>query len=108
MLWEIEQQEAVTSYSLAPDGSWSQQITPDGTVYKEFFATSGWQSGLTTGTESWSAGVKKKWTTTAWTQDDPALSYQKNPRVTETNVYDAEGNRRRVTISLSRHWSRHS
>jgi RHS repeat-associated protein len=91
--------EAVTSYSVAADGSWGQQTTPDGTIYKEFFATSGWQSGLTTGTEIWSAGVKKKWTTIAWTQDDTGLSYQKNPRVTETNIYDAEGNRRRVTTS---------
>ena len=93
------QNEAVTSYSVAADGSWGQQTAPDGTVYKELFATSGWQAGLTTGTEFWSLGVKKKWTTTAWTQDNTALSYQQNPRVTETNIYDSEGNRRRVTIN---------
>jgi RHS repeat-associated protein len=92
-------QEVVTSYSVAPDGSWSQQLTPDGTIYKELFATSGWQAGLTTGTETWAAGVKKKWTTITWTQDDTNLNYQKNPRLTETNIYDAEGNRRRVTTS---------
>jgi YD repeat-containing protein len=86
--------EAVTSYSVATDGSWSQQTTPDLTIYKEFFYTSGWQSGLTSGTEVWSGGVKKKWTTTFWTQDDTSLSYQKNPRVTETNIYDEAGNRR--------------
>jgi RHS repeat-associated protein len=91
--------EAVTSYSVAADSSWSQQTAPDGTIYKELFATSGWQSGLTTTTEIWSGVVKKKWTTIAWTQDDTSLAYQKNPRVTETNIYDAEGNRRRTTIS---------
>jgi RHS repeat-associated protein len=88
--------EAVTTYSVAADGSWSQETTPDGTIQKEFFAISGWQSGLTTSSEIWSGGVKKKWTTLAWTQDDTGLSYQKNPRINETNVYDAEGNRRRV------------
>jgi RHS repeat-associated protein len=91
--------EAVTTYSVASDGSWGQQTTPDGTIYKEFFATSGWQSGLTTTTEIWSGGVKKKWTTLAWTQDDTGVSFQKNARVSETNVYDAEGNRRRMTFT---------
>lgn len=68
--------EAVTSYSVAADGSWTQVTMPDTTtVYKEFFATSGWQTGLTTGTETWSGGIKKKWTTTAWTQDDLNLWY---------------------------------
>lgn len=91
--------EAVTSFSVAGDGSWTQMTAPDTTtIYKEFFATSGWQSGLTTSSEFWSSGVKKKWTTTTWTQDDTNLSYQKNPRVTETNIYDAEGNRRRTVI----------
>jgi RHS repeat-associated protein len=91
--------EAVTSYSTSGDGSWTQVTTPDGTTYKEFFHTSGWQSGLTHTTEVWVGGVKKKWTTTSYTQDDESLTYQKNPRVTETNVYDEAGNRRRVTIS---------
>ncbi len=91
--------EAVTLYSAAPDGSSTQVTMPDNTtVYKEFFATSGWQTGLTTSTETWAGGVLKRWTTTAWTQDNLGLSYQKNPRVIETNVYDSEGNRRRVTI----------
>ena len=70
---------------------------PDGTIYKEYYGT-GWQKGLTTLSEVWSGGVKKKWTTTAWTQDNTAVSYEVNPRVTETNVYDASGNRRRTTI----------
>jgi RHS repeat-associated protein len=91
--------EAVTSYSVAADNSWSQQTAPDGTIYKEIFATSGWQKGFTTATELRSAGVLKKSTTIIRTQDDTGLSYQKNPRVTETNVSDEAGNQRRMTIS---------
>jgi RHS repeat-associated protein len=93
--------EAVTSYSAAADNSWSQVATSDGTMYKEFFHTSGWQSGLTHTTEVWSGGVKKKWTTTAYTQDDTGVSYRKNPRVTETNIYDEAGNRRRTVIEYT-------
>jgi len=90
--------EVVTSYSVAGDGSWTQQIAPDGTIYKEFFATSGWQTGLTTSTEFWSGGVKKKWTTIAWTQDNISLSYQKNPRPYDTQIFDDAGNHKRTEI----------
>jgi len=88
---------AITSYSFEP-GVWGQMTSPDGTIYKEFFATTGWQTGLTTATEFWSGGVKKKWSTAAYTQDDANLNYQKNPRITETNVYDSDNNRKRTTI----------
>lgn len=89
--------EAVTTFSTTGN-SLTQETMPDGTVYKEFFYTSGWQTGLTSNTEVWSGGVKKKWTTTAYTQDDTNLTYPKNPRITETNVYDEAGNRRRTVI----------
>jgi RHS repeat-associated protein len=91
--------EAITYFSVAADGSSSQKTMPDGTIYKEYFATTGWQSGLTTLMEVWSGNVRKKWVTTAWTQDDETLSYQKNARVTDTSVYDEAGNRRRISIS---------
>ena len=90
--------EALTGYTAAADRSWAQQTTPDNVIYKEFFATSGWQSGLITLVETWVGPAKKKWTTFAWTQDDTGLSYQKNPRITETNVYDEAANRRRKVI----------
>jgi hypothetical protein len=70
--------EAITTYSAASDNSWAQQTAPDGTIFKQFFATSGWQTGLPTLTEVWSANFKKKWTTVNWTQDDLNLSLAKS------------------------------
>ena len=93
--------EAVTSFNTAADNAWTQQTMPDGTIYKEFFHTSGWQTGLTHTTEVWSGGVKKKWTTVSYTQDDTNLTYKKNPRVIETNIYDEAGNRRRTVIEYT-------
>ena len=93
-------EEVITYYSVAGDNSWSQQqTTSTGPIYKELYATTGWQNGLTTGTEEWSGGVKKKWTTLSWTQDDTNLTFQKNPRVTETNIYDIDNNHKRVTMN---------
>lgn len=101
--------EVITSYAVAGDSSWTQVTLPDDTptnpndnvVHKEYFATSGWQKGLTTRTEVFLAGspsVLKKWTTIAWTQDDVNLSYQKNPRPLDINAYDEANNRRRTTF----------
>lgn len=88
-----------THYEVAVDGA-CVMTAADGTIYKEYYG-SGWQKGLTTLSEVWSGGVRQKWTTTAWTQDNPAVSYETNPRVTENNVYDAGGNRRRTTIDYT-------
>lgn len=101
--WAYEWNGGVTfTYGPAtPTWAYGEVTTPDGTLHKEFFATSGWQRGLTTQTETWSGGVKKKWTTLQWTQDNTGISYLLNPRVTETNVYDDASNRRRTTISYS-------
>jgi YD repeat-containing protein len=98
--YDWNQGETVTSfYTSGPD--WGQVEFPDGTIYKESFATTGWQRGLITQTENWAGGVRKKWTTLQWTQDNTGVSYRLNPRVTETNVYDNEGNRRRATTSYT-------
>ncbi|HEX6648430.1 MAG TPA: DUF4214 domain-containing protein, partial [Pyrinomonadaceae bacterium] len=88
--------QVITQYSVAGDGA-CVMTAPDGTVYKQYYGT-GWQKGLTTLSEVWSGGVRQKWITTSWTQDNTAVGYEMNPRVTETNVYDASGNRRRTTI----------
>ena len=89
------------TYTYLPDSSFATgQVTfPDGTRYKEFFATTGWQRGLTTLTENWSGDVRKKWTELQWTQDNTGVVYRLNPRVTETNVYDDANNRRRTRMS---------
>ncbi|MCI0557384.1 MAG: ankyrin repeat domain-containing protein, partial [Nitrososphaera sp.] len=91
----------VRTYAVDSGWAWGQVTLPDNTIYKEFFATSGWQRGLPTQTETWYGGVKKKWTTLQWTQDNTGVSYLLNPRVTETNVYDDASNRRRTTISYT-------
>lgn len=88
--------QVITTYSVAGDGA-CVMTAPDGTIYKEYYGT-GWQRGLTTLSEVWSGGVRQKWTTTAWTQDTTSVTYEVNPRITETNVYDAGGNRRRTVI----------
>jgi RHS repeat-associated protein len=64
--------ETVTTYSAAPDNSWSQVMSPDRMVYKEYFHTSGWQKGLPYQTEIFHAdapGIIRKKTTTTWAQD---------------------------------------
>ncbi|MGH9970022.1 MAG: DUF4214 domain-containing protein [Pyrinomonadaceae bacterium] len=89
--------EVATQFSLPGDGS-HQMTAPDGTVYKEFYGT-GWQKGLVTQSEVWSGGMRQKWTTLSYTQDNTGVSYQTNPRVTERNIYDGAGNRNRTTVS---------
>ncbi len=88
-------EESVTSFGA--EGSAGTMTLPNGVIYKEFYGT-GWQAGLTTQTEVWSAGGRKKWTTYSWTQDNTGVSYLLNPRLTETNVRDDLSNLRRATI----------
>lgn len=92
-------EEAVTQFAHDQDGA-CKMTAPDGTAYKEYYGST-WQSGLTTQSEIWSGGVRQKWTTTTWTQDNTGVSYQTNPRVSETNVYDLSGNRRRAQIAYT-------
>jgi len=100
--WASNWNSGVTStYDADPGLAWGQVTFPDGTIYKEFFATAGWQRGLTTQTENWSGGVRKKWTTLQWTQDNTGVAYRLNPRVTETIVNDEANNRRRTTVGYT-------
>ncbi|MBD0372900.1 MAG: S8 family serine peptidase [Pyrinomonadaceae bacterium] len=95
--------EVVTTYSVASDGSYTQVTMPDGTIYKEYFATTGWQKGLSTKAEVYSAGssTPKKTTETLWTQDDPNAAYKINPRAYDIKIYDDAGNVRRTTMDYT-------
>jgi YD repeat-containing protein len=86
--------QVITTYSVAGDGA-CVMTAADGTIYKEYYGT-GWQRGLTTLSEVWSGGVRQKWTTTSWIQDNTSVGYEVNPRVTETNVQDGTSQRRTV------------
>lgn len=92
--------EVVTQLGVEGDGSHSM-TAPDGTVYKESYGT-GWQRGLVTQEEVETGGAEQRLSVTTWDQDNTGVSYQTNPRVKETNVYDfptdAPSNRRRTTI----------
>lgn len=77
---------------------------PNGTIYKEAYAGSTdavWMRGLVKSSEVVAGGVQQKLSTVAWTQDNTNVIYKTNPRVIETNVYDAAGNRKRTTIDYS-------
>jgi RHS repeat-associated protein len=91
-------------------GGWHRMTMPDGTQYTEQYQLFGYQRGLVTTSEVWgkddpasqsSQFKKQKWTTINWTQENPSLPYQMNPRVIETIVDDAGGNHRRTTIDYS-------
>ncbi|MFN7950045.1 MAG: hypothetical protein U0Z53_32160, partial [Blastocatellia bacterium] len=91
----------VSSYfSFDPNESYGEVTTPDGVTHKEFFSTTGGTRGLPSTMEDWFGGVKRKWTTTVWASDS-ATSPPLRPRVTELNVYDEAGNRRRTTIEYT-------
>jgi len=108
-------QEAISYYAVTDNATWTnpetniqqtgtlvQQTAPDGTtVYKQYSHASGWDSGMPQLAENWSGQTRKKYVSTTWTQDNTALSYPENPRVSEVNIYDDGGNRRRTTIDYT-------
>jgi len=97
--------EVTTQYSAASDNSWAKITFPDGTIYKEFYATTTWQKRLTVETKihvspsAEQSDLFEKRTTIALTHDGGAnATYPSNPRLTETNIYDSSGNRRRTRV----------
>ena len=93
----------VSSYFyFEPNESYGEVTTPAGVTHREYFNTtvSSGRRGLPTTMETWAGGVKKKWTTTSWASDNTS-SPPLRPRVTETNVYDDSGARRRTTIEYT-------
>jgi hypothetical protein len=106
------EQEVVTHYD-APDArSWTltsgtgqtglmAKVTmPDQSFQQIYYAgvagtSSGWQRGLASLVETYDKdGGKQRWAETLWTQDDTTVSYQLNPRVSETNIYDPNNHKR--------------
>ena len=77
-----------------PGGS----IVPDGVISNIYYRASGWNEGIPIATQdcigSCSGSNIKRWTSTAWTQDNESLSYMLNPRVTETKVGDGTNTQR--------------
>jgi len=105
--------EVVTSFSVPAAATWAMeggtsesgvmcQVTePNGTFHKMFMHGAGWDKGFTLREETWANEVKQRWTETKWAQDNTNFAYPSNPRPTETNVYDKDGNRRRSTVAYA-------
>lgn len=95
--------EVTMTYSAWTPNMASCDVTmPDGTTsFKDIYETTSWKRGLTTESQVWSGGVKRKWTSFTWDQDNTSASYQINPRVTDTTVNDAENNHRRTSVTYT-------
>ncbi len=80
-----------------------QVVLPDGTAVNETYAMNSWKRGLLmkSAIKESSNGAEKKKTEVTWTQDDEALSYQRNPRVTTSTISDDASNCRRTTTSYT-------
>jgi YD repeat-containing protein len=113
-------EETLTSYIIPVSHSWTMmpdntqhsglrcQITsPDGTFEKIYFADTvagiakGWLRGLPEVVESYDVNgtVAQRQVFTSWEQDNETISYELNPRVKETNIYDPSGNRKLTSIT---------
>jgi YD repeat-containing protein len=98
------------SYSLPGSLSGSASVVntwmtghPDNLRTKIYYGASGWKEGLTLATEdclttSSTCSDRRRWTWTDWTQDNTSLTYDLNPRVTESRVGDSS-NTKRTTIA---------
>lgn len=84
-------------------GTLLQVTAPDGVVSKTYVGSgsSGWMEGVPVMTEDWvyesSSWVRKRWSYSAYTQDNTSLGYILNPRVTESKIGDSS-NVKRTTI----------
>ena len=110
------EQEAVTSFlvpasttftmpepgSTPQPGTLAQVTLPDGTYHKIYSHSSGWDKGLPLLTETYdNSQTRQRQVSNAWTQDNTGLTVPLNPRVTETNIYDPAGNRKRTRITYT-------
>ena len=111
----VSSEEVVTSFAGPVSDTWTmpegttatgkrvEVTSPDGTVDKIYFIgttgnSSAWRRGLPALVVTYSGGVWQRKVSTNWTQDNTSVSYPLNPRITETNVYDPDGNRARTRI----------
>lgn len=111
-------EEAQTTFIVPTSDSWTmpsggsplngvraQVTTPDGTSHKIFYfgaagTNTGWQRGLPTLVDTFNGGpqpVKRAMTT--WTQDNTSSLFPINPRILDTSVYNAAGNRSRTRVN---------
>jgi len=113
----VSTEEAVTTFAepaaetftmpdgSSPSGTRAQVTEPDGTSHKIYYigtaaTASGWQRSLPALVNTYdSSGVLQRQAMTTWTQDNTAVSYQLNPRVLETSIYDPAGNHARTEIT---------
>jgi len=109
--------EAITTYSITLDASWTlpdgtttetgtvAQVTqPDGTYNKFYFGVTagpenGWKRGLPSMVETYGrtipgqgSPIKQRSLVNSWAQDVNNVSYQVNPRILERNIYDFNAN----------------
>jgi YD repeat-containing protein len=109
--WNGEVETLAASYAAPVSASWtvpynnvvktglkSVITTPDGVESRLYFGETGWQRGLGMFTETVANNAVQRWTATDWEADSNTLL---NPRVTESNVGDPQGNRRRATVSYT-------
>jgi YD repeat-containing protein len=102
----FEAPSAVNIPGIDQPGTLAKVTAPDQTYQKIYYGNSStnlpWENGLVLLSESYdSASTRQRWVTTTWTQDDAAsnVTYQANPRVTSTDIYDLAGNHRQTLIS---------
>jgi YD repeat-containing protein len=95
--------QAITWYSDGGDesaGVWGEASMPDQTRYRETYGAA-WKRGLVVKAESFAgaaASTLRKTVTTGWTQDNENLGYELNPRPTQTEIADSDGNHRLTAV----------
>jgi YD repeat-containing protein len=87
--------ELTTTYTpWSPAMASCDMAAPDGTLFRDYYVTSGWQKGQATLSEIWANGQRRKWTTIEFDHDGGVSApYPTNPRVKRTTIEDAEHNR---------------
>jgi|GEM_PF-920292 len=95
--------EITTSFTVNGDGSHQVSVSgdPNTTVQRDYYGT-GWQKGLVTSSEVWSGGVRQKVTNMTYDHDGGSGdTFATNPRLRQTDTYDAIYNLRRAKMSYT-------